>query len=55
MHWGFAVFGGICALIFLAAPGPDKPFIPLVTLVPQLCWLGFVVNRAHRAGLTRWG
>jgi UDP-GlcNAc:undecaprenyl-phosphate GlcNAc-1-phosphate transferase len=55
MHWGFTVFGGICALIFLAAPGPDKPFIPLVTLVPQLCWLGFVVNRAHRAGLTRWG
>jgi UDP-GlcNAc:undecaprenyl-phosphate/decaprenyl-phosphate GlcNAc-1-phosphate transferase len=55
MHWGFTIFGGLSALAFLAAPEPDKPFIPLLTLVPQLLWLGFVVSRAHRAKLTRWG
>jgi UDP-GlcNAc:undecaprenyl-phosphate GlcNAc-1-phosphate transferase len=55
VHWGFTVLGGLCALAFLAAPSPDKPFIPLLTLLPQLCWLGFVAVRAHRAGLKRWG
>ena len=44
VHWGFAGFGGICALLFLAAPTPAKPFVPLLTLPPQLCWLGFVAH-----------
>jgi UDP-GlcNAc:undecaprenyl-phosphate/decaprenyl-phosphate GlcNAc-1-phosphate transferase len=55
VHWGFAVFGGVCAIAFVAAPEWAKPFVPLLTLLPQLCWLGFVVSRAHRSGLTRWG
>jgi UDP-GlcNAc:undecaprenyl-phosphate GlcNAc-1-phosphate transferase len=55
VHWGFAAFGGVCALGFLAAPSPAKPFIPLLTLLPQLSWLWFVVSRARQAQLTRWG
>ena len=54
-HWGFAVFGGLCAVAFLAAPSSAKPFIPLLTLVPQLPWLAFVSIRAQRAGVMRWG
>jgi UDP-N-acetylmuramyl pentapeptide phosphotransferase/UDP-N-acetylglucosamine-1-phosphate transferase len=54
-HWSFAGFGGICALLFLAAPSSAKPFIPLLTLPPQLCWLGFVARRARMAGLASWG
>jgi UDP-GlcNAc:undecaprenyl-phosphate GlcNAc-1-phosphate transferase len=55
VHWGFAGFGGICSLLFLAAPTPAKPFVPLLTLPPQLCWLGFVVSRAKDSGIPRWG
>ncbi len=55
VHWGFAAFGGICALAFLAAPSPAKPFIPLLTLLPQLAWLVFVVGRARSAGIVQWG
>lgn len=55
VHWGLAVFGGMCALVFLVAPSPAKPFIPLLTLVPQLVWLSFVVSRARRSGVTQWG
>jgi hypothetical protein len=29
--------------------------VPALTLVPQLAWLGFVVRRARRAGIERWG
>ena len=55
VHWGFAGFGGICSLLFLAAPTPAKPVVPLLTLPPQLCWLGFVVSRAKNSGIPRWG
>ena len=55
VHWGFAGFGGICSLLFLAAPTPAKPFVPLLTLPPQLCWLGFVASRAKDSGIPRWG
>jgi hypothetical protein len=27
----------------------------LLTVLPQLAWLGLVAGRAHRAGVTRWG
>ncbi len=54
IHWGFAVFGGLCCLLFLAVPTSEKPFIPLVTLVPQLLWLGYVRLRARAAGISRW-
>jgi UDP-GlcNAc:undecaprenyl-phosphate GlcNAc-1-phosphate transferase len=55
VHWGFATFGGLCALAFLAAPSPAKPFIPLLTLLPQLAWLDVVVRRARHAGVGPWG
>ena len=55
VHWGFAVYGGGCAILFLMAPSSAKPMIPLLTLLPQFCWLGFVTRSARRAGLTRWG
>jgi hypothetical protein len=45
----------VCAIGFVAAPSPAKPYFPLLTLLPQLCWLAFVTRRAHGAGLTRWG
>jgi UDP-GlcNAc:undecaprenyl-phosphate GlcNAc-1-phosphate transferase len=55
VHWAFATFGGLCALGFLAAPSSAKPIIPLLTLLPQLAWLGVVLARARSAGIARWG
>jgi UDP-GlcNAc:undecaprenyl-phosphate/decaprenyl-phosphate GlcNAc-1-phosphate transferase len=55
VHWGFALFGGICAVAFVVAPSPAKPFVPLLTLVPQLCWVIFVVDRARRSNVVCWG
>ena len=48
VHWGFAVFGGACCLLFIAAPPPAKPFVPLLTLAAA----GRVgpLRRAARAG-----
>ena len=55
VHWAFTGIGGLCALAFLAAPSAVKPLVPLLTLLPQLPWLCFVVIRARRAGITKWG
>jgi UDP-GlcNAc:undecaprenyl-phosphate GlcNAc-1-phosphate transferase len=55
VHWGFAIYGGLCCLLFIASPTAWKPLVPALTLVPQLAWLGFVVSRAGRAGIERWG
>jgi UDP-GlcNAc:undecaprenyl-phosphate GlcNAc-1-phosphate transferase len=55
VHWGFALFGGVCCLVFIAAPVEAKPFVPLLTLVPQLVWLSVVCSLARRAAITRWG
>ena len=55
VHWGFALFGGACCLAFIAAPSALKPFVPLAVVPPQLLWVWFVVSRARRAGLGRWG
>jgi UDP-GlcNAc:undecaprenyl-phosphate GlcNAc-1-phosphate transferase len=54
-HWGFAVFGGTCCLLFITAPSNVKPAIPFITLLPQLAWVSFVTHRARRARLGRWG
>jgi UDP-GlcNAc:undecaprenyl-phosphate/decaprenyl-phosphate GlcNAc-1-phosphate transferase len=54
-HWGFAVFGGLCCLLFIAVPSRYKPPVPFITLLPQLAWIWFVTARARRAGLQRWG
>ncbi len=55
VHWGFAIYGGLCCLAFIAASSAWKPLVPALTLVPQVAWLGFVVRRAHLAGIERWG
>ena len=54
-HWGFAVAGGACSLLFVAAPTPWKPYLPLLVLLPQAVWVPFVVRRARAAGIMRWG
>ncbi len=55
LHWGFAVWGGLCALLFLAVPSAAKPLVPLLTLPPQLAWLAFVAHRSRHAAVGRWG
>ena len=54
-HWSFAVFGGACCLVFIAAPSLYKPPVPFLTLLPQMAWTWFVMRRARSAGLRRWG
>ncbi|HJS87255.1 MAG TPA: MraY family glycosyltransferase [Acetobacteraceae bacterium] len=54
VHWGFAAFGGLCCLLFIAAPSPFKPYVPALTLLPQVPWVAFVWVRSRGAGLTRW-
>ena len=55
LHWGFAVFGGLCCLVFLTVPAGWKAVVPFATLPPQLAWMAFVARRARREGLDRWG
>jgi UDP-GlcNAc:undecaprenyl-phosphate/decaprenyl-phosphate GlcNAc-1-phosphate transferase len=55
VHWGFAGFGGVCALLFLSAPSSDKPLVPLLTLLPQSAWVAWVAASARRAQIGRWG
>jgi UDP-GlcNAc:undecaprenyl-phosphate GlcNAc-1-phosphate transferase len=55
VHWGFAGYGGLCAIMFLAAPSAVKPLVPLLALPPQFIWLTFVAHQARRAGIARWG
>jgi UDP-GlcNAc:undecaprenyl-phosphate GlcNAc-1-phosphate transferase len=51
VHWGFAMFGGLCCLAFIQVPAWWKPELALLPLVPQLAWLGFVRASARRAGI----
>jgi UDP-GlcNAc:undecaprenyl-phosphate GlcNAc-1-phosphate transferase len=51
IHWGFALLGGLACLAFIQAPGPVKPFIPLLLLPPQLIWTVWVLRRAGQAAL----
>lgn len=55
VHWCFAAFGFGCCLAFIAAPPPLKPYVPALTLLPQLAWTGFVTARARNAAIERWG
>lgn len=54
VHWGFAAVGGVCSLVFIQAPSAWKPYVPLLTLLPQLVWLWIVRRRAARAGIRAW-
>jgi UDP-GlcNAc:undecaprenyl-phosphate GlcNAc-1-phosphate transferase len=55
VHWGFAVFGGACCLLFVAAPPAYKPEVPFLTLLPQFPWVWLVLHKARSAALSRWG
>jgi UDP-GlcNAc:undecaprenyl-phosphate GlcNAc-1-phosphate transferase len=55
VHWGFAIFGGVWCLAFIAAPSPYKPELPLIILLPQAVWVCVVVLAARSARLPRWG
>ena len=55
IHWGFAVFGGLCCMVFLRVSADWKAVVPFATLVPQLVWLAFVIRAARRARIGRWG
>lgn len=54
LQWGFAAWGGVCCLVFLAAPGWAKPLAAGLVVPPQLVWLAYVLHGARRAGLGRW-
>ena len=53
-HWGFAGLGGLVCIAFVHADAQEKAVLPLLLLLPQLGWLGYVVRRAGRARLARW-
>jgi UDP-GlcNAc:undecaprenyl-phosphate GlcNAc-1-phosphate transferase len=55
IHWGFAVFGGLCCLAFLRVSGGWKLISLGATIPPQVVWLGIVVQAAGRKGIERWG
>lgn len=55
IHWGFAVFGGVCCLAFQQVSGNWKLVALCATLLPQLVWLGFVIRAAGRKGIAQWG
>ena len=54
VHWGFAIWGGVCCLLFVAAPTWAKPYVPFAVLLPQAPWVILIAARARQAGLTRW-
>src|SRR5271165_2035664 len=49
VHWGFAIFGGGCCLLFIAVPSAYKPEVPFLTVLPQIAWLWFVAHKARAA------
>jgi len=55
IHWGFALYGGLCCLLFVAVPSHWKVYLPALTLLPQFAWLAFVVRLARAARIERWG
>jgi UDP-GlcNAc:undecaprenyl-phosphate GlcNAc-1-phosphate transferase len=54
VHWGFAAYGGVGCLLFIAAPPAIKPLVLLLPVPVQLGWAAYVVRRARHAGLRRW-
>jgi UDP-GlcNAc:undecaprenyl-phosphate GlcNAc-1-phosphate transferase len=54
VHWGFAAIGGVVAMAFVASPMQVKPALPLLLLLPQMIWLGYVMLRARSAEIGAW-
>jgi UDP-GlcNAc:undecaprenyl-phosphate GlcNAc-1-phosphate transferase len=55
IHWGFAVYGGLCCMAFLQVAGDWKLVVVCATIPPQLAWLSYVIRAADRKGIERWG
>jgi UDP-GlcNAc:undecaprenyl-phosphate GlcNAc-1-phosphate transferase len=55
IHWGFALFGGVCCLAFVSWSCGWKLVALAMTMPPQLVWLGFVIWYSHRKRLGVWG
>ncbi len=56
IHWGFALFGGLCCVMFLQASSGGWKLVALcLTVPPQLAWTWYVVSIAQRHGIGRWG
>jgi UDP-GlcNAc:undecaprenyl-phosphate GlcNAc-1-phosphate transferase len=53
-HWGFALLGGVDAIVVLAVRPNDRLFVVLLPLAVQLGWTLYVVRRAAAAELERW-
>lgn len=51
-HWAFVLFHGALVWLFLALPVGTKPLVVLPALAVQVAWLGYVLWRMKRAGLT---
>jgi UDP-GlcNAc:undecaprenyl-phosphate GlcNAc-1-phosphate transferase len=51
-HWGFVLFHGALVALFLQFPSGVKPLVVLPALLLQCAWLGYVLRRMKRAGLT---
>ena len=54
IHIGFVLVSGVVALLFLATSGTPKVIVPLLTLVPQVLWTGFVIARSRQRGVGPW-
>jgi UDP-GlcNAc:undecaprenyl-phosphate GlcNAc-1-phosphate transferase len=55
VYWGFAMFGGMVVIAFLQAPTDWKPVVIFAPLLPFGLWAGYVVKRAARTSIGRWG
>ena len=54
VHWGFAVWGGVCCLGLVAAASPWKPVWVLLVAPPQMAWLAWVLRRARSTPIGAW-
>ena len=53
VHWGFALWGGVCCGLFLVAAPAWKPLWVAMVVPPQLIWLGCVFYLTGAAKITR--
>jgi len=52
VHWGFALFHALLAVLFLNVSADWKPLVGLPALAVQVVWAAFVLQRMRRAGLS---
>jgi UDP-GlcNAc:undecaprenyl-phosphate GlcNAc-1-phosphate transferase len=54
LHWGFAIIGGLTAILFLLAGPALKLAAAAAPLLIQVAWTIFVIRRARSAALKAW-